>query len=375
MNAFIQPQAQSLDKLRQFFDGYAAQLINLQQQQVDEALKRRQVAPQESTRLEEIYKISLKLGKDIPLDKIKHKILQQLDAAADFIRDFHIGVLGQKTAYFQLHEIEIYMDYKIKSLFRFSSGKLLIHIPYSAWWFDFYTLTSQEIAIRWENGDQLHKLSPIHRYWWLLNPIGEFRASLRSMLKQAGQNQILKIDNLLDKFGLNRLGSKYNSAEEGRFKDEAIALLKDTVSSDKLGRDLTLILKNQSESMLLQLLSKYKHNLIDPRQREAMVEVGALTMQEAQQQEDSHVNIKMFGMVNVGNYHRIDVAINLNSGDLKKYVQPITRQIDINVVLWGMVNVYTIDDVTVKPSVHWSLAVDWETAALEKSLKELHLLQ
>lgn len=375
MDTSIQPQTRSAEDMREFFHQYAAKLLNLQQQQVDEALKRRQVAPQESTRLEEIYQISLKLGKDIPLDKVKHKILQQLDAAADFIRDFHIGILGQKTAYFQIHEIEIYLDYKIKPLFKFSSCKLLIHIPYSAWWFEFRTLTSQEIAIRWEKGDQVDKLSPIHKYWWLLNPIGEFRASLRAMLKQAGQNQILKIDNLLDKFGLNSLESSSKRVEEGRFKDEAIALLKDTASSDKLGRDLTLILKNQSESMLLQLLSKYKHNLIEPRQREAMVEVGALTMQEAQQQEDSHVSIKMFGMVNVGNYHRIDVAINVNSGDLKKYVQQITRQIDVNAVMWGMVNVYTIDDITVKPSVHWSLAVDWETAALEKSLKELHLLQ
>jgi hypothetical protein len=82
----------------------------------------------------------------------------------------------------------------------------------------------------------------------------------------------------------------------------------------------------------------------------------------------------MFGFVNVGNYHRIDVALNLSSGYLNKYIEVIPRKANIKAVLFGFVNVYTIDDITVKPNFHGGMKLNFETAALEKSLKELQLL-
>ena len=43
-------------------------------------------------------------------------------------------------------------------------------------------------------------------------------------------------------------------------------------------------------------------------------------------------------------------------------------------VQFGFVNVYTIDDVMVKPNLHRLVNIDFETAALERSLRELDLL-
>lgn len=88
-------------------------------------------------------------------------------------------------------------------------------------------------------------------------------------------------------------------------------------------------------------------------------------------EEQSKLNLKMFGFVNVGNYHRIDVALNLSSGYLKKYVEIVPRKTEIKALQFGFVNVYTINDITVKPSFHSAIKINFETAALERSLREL----
>jgi hypothetical protein len=78
--------------------------------------------------------------------------------------------------------------------------------------------------------------------------------------------------------------------------------------------------------------------------------------------------------VNVGNYHRIDVALNLSSGYLKKYVELVPRKVELKAIQVGFVNVYTIDDITVKPNFHGAMKLNFEAAALERSLRELQLV-
>ena len=82
----------------------------------------------------------------------------------------------------------------------------------------------------------------------------------------------------------------------------------------------------------------------------------------------------MWGFVNVGNYHRIDVDLNISTGYWKKYIELVPRKANVKAVQFGFVNVYTIDDITVKPNLHRSVNIDFETAALERSLQELDLL-
>jgi hypothetical protein len=118
----------------------------------------------------------------------------------------------------------------------------------------------------------------------------------------------------------------------------------------------------------------FKKNLADPGQMEELIDAGILTLQEVIHEEQSQVEIKMFGFVNVGNYHRIDVALNLSSGYLKKYVELVPRKALIKATLFGFVNIYTVDDVTVKPNYHGAIKLNFEAAALEQALRELQLI-
>ncbi|NEP53468.1 MAG: hypothetical protein F6K65_33600 [Moorea sp. SIO3C2] len=151
-------------------------------------------------------------------------------------------------------------------------------------------------------------------------------------------------------------------------------MIKNSVNEDKLGIDLEVVLKDQDEATLGKLLGLFRQNLADAGQMEELIEAGALTLQQAVFHEQSEIDIKMFGFVNVGNYHRIDVSLNLSAGYLKKYVELIPRKAVIKAIQFGFVNVYTIDDITVNPSFHGAIKLYWETAALEKSLQELSLV-
>lgn len=364
------------------FQQYAANSLRNQQQEVNEALSRRQIPPSKVPQIEDAYSILLKLGDTdtIPFTSIQKPILQQIDAATCFIRDFHINVLGQRTSLFHLYEIEIQIDEKINYSFSFESGKLLIQIP--AWQVSTLNrhLSYQEMKSRWQRGEHLPKRSPLRQIWWLFNPMGEFRSNLRAVLMLAIQKQILGIDKLFVKFGIAETDEgKSQSGEEGAsegqsFKESAINFLKQSVNEDKLGVSLEVILKNQKEATLVQLLGLFKNNLADGGQMEELIEAGTLTLQEMIHEEQSQVNIKMFGFVNVGNYHRIDVAINLSSGYLKKYIELVPRKADVKATLFGFVNVYTIDDITVKPNFHGAMKLNFEAAALERALRELQLV-
>jgi len=363
------------------FTSYTTEALRHQNLAVSDSLNRRQIPPSQVRPLERSYQISLKLGDDLPLNPIKKQILQQIDAVVYFLRDFHIGVLGQRTSLFHLYDVEIQVESHLRYQLTFESGKLLIQIPY---WqmavLDRY-LPYQKLKYRWHRGNHLPKSSPIRKTWWLVDPIGELRYNLRSMLVLAIQKQILGIDKLFVKFNLLDNGNQKHRAVQGdhqnqtELKHHAIAFLKATVKEEKLGVNLDLVLENQDDATIAQLLAVYKKYLADIEQMEELIETGAFTLQEKLNEEQSQVDVKMFGFVNVGNYHRIDVAVNVSKDYLKKYVDVIPRKTDIKAVQFGFVNVYTIDDITVKPNFHGALTLNFETAALERALKELELVQ
>ncbi|MEA5469882.1 hypothetical protein [Spirulina sp. 06S082] len=360
-----------------FCSDYAHNSLKTQDREVRESLVRRQIPPQKVRRLETSYNITIKLGNNLNIQPVRKIILYQIDAAANFLRDFQIGILGQRTTLFQLYEIEFSFDRNSKFTFDFSAGKLFIKLPYwKAQWFSEY-LKYTELRQLWTKGEHLPRLSPIRRVWWLFDPLGEFRSNLKSTLILAVQKQILGIDKLLIRFGL--LEAEENSEQSGKlsssipqsFKQGTIAYLKSAIDEKKLGFNLEFVLENQDDNSLLKLLQKFQQNLTDPQQIEEIIDVAALTLQDTLRQEQSNVDIKMFGLVNVGNYHRIDVDLNLSTGYLRKYVEIIPRKADIKAIQFGLVNVYTIDDITVTPNFHSAIKLDFKTAALEKALQEI----
>lgn len=376
----IYPRNQAYRAFLEQFTSYATAALSNHHQSVRESLNQRQIPSHQICPLPQAYQISLKLGKNLPLNPIKKRILQQVDAIVYFLRDFHIAVLGQRTSVMPLYEVEIQVESNLRYHLNFEAGKLLIQIPY---WqialLDRY-LPANHLKSSWHSGKHLPKFSPLRQIWWLVNPIGELRSNLRWMLVVAIQKQILRIDKLFVKFNLlDHPNPKQPNIPEHRqddrgLKRQAIAFLKGTVKEEKLGVNLELVLENQDDAKITQLLAVYKKNLADIHQMEELIETGTFTLQEKLSEEQSDVDIKMFGFVNVGNYHRINVAVNFSKDYLKKYVEVVPRKTDIKAIIFGFVNVYTIDDITVKPNFHGALTLNFETAALERALKELQLV-
>lgn len=371
------PRSRNYEDFLNFFQDYAIQALRNRDEEVSDALRRRQIPPSKIRPLDETYTIVLKLGSNLRLNPIKKQVLKQIEAAAYLIRDFQIGILGQRTGVFHLYEVEIQIERHIPYALTFESGKLLVQIPY--WQASFLEryLPYQQLKTLWHRGEQFAKRSPVRRAWWLFDPIGEFRTNLRTMLLLAVQKQILGIDKFFTKFGLadTETQARVTDGEPKKrgFKEGAIAYLKTTVDEDKLGINLDLALKDRDDKSVARLLSLYKQNLADPGQMEELIDAGILSLQEYLCEEQSQVDIKMYGFVNVGNYHRIDVTLNLSAGYLKKYVELVPRKTDVKAVQFGFVNVYTIDDITVKPNFHGAMKLNVEAAALERALQELQL--
>lgn len=381
------------EPLLSFLQQYATDSLKRKNQDVIESLRRRRIDTDKLPSLENSYKIFLKLGSNIPLERIENQILEQIDAIAHFIADFQIGTLGQPNTLFQIYEVEIVIDFHIQYALNFELGKFSIQFPY--WQLNLLNrqLPYQAIKDIWNRGRHLNKFSPILRYWWLFNPLSEFRSNLRAMLLLGVNKQILGIDKLFLDLGWTDAGDRQALALKDEAKDnteennqsrgglavsvarqEILSFLKATINEEKLPVNLEQVLKEQDEHTLIQLISSFKKNLASPNQIEEILDAGILVLKEVIQEEQSQVDVKMFGFVNVGNYHRIDIALNLSSGYLKKYIEVIPRKAAIKAILFGFVNVYTIDDITVKPNFHGVMKLNFETAALEKSLKELKLL-
>lgn len=366
-----------IDEFQYFCRESALNALRRQDLEVRDALLRRQIPPQKVPRLESTYGITVRVGTGLSRHPLQAGIERQIEAAAAFLRDFQIGILGQRTTLFQLYEIELLVDKKVRRSFSYCAGKILIQLQYPKLARSRKYFRYQELLNTWNTGKHLPKKSALRRLWWLFNPIGDFRSNLKSTLILAVQKQILGLDKLLLRFGLLEASESDKIMSDNRdplvpqnFKQGVIAYLKNAVNEKKLGIDLELVLQSKDDRALLQLLRRYKETLTDPTQIEDIVDVATLTLQEAIREEQSKIDIKMLGFVNVGNYHRIDIDINLSAGYWRKYVEIIPRKNEIKALQFGFVNVYTVDDVTVAPTFHQGMRVDFETAALEKTLRE-----
>ncbi|HEY9608140.1 hypothetical protein, partial [Allocoleopsis sp.] len=297
-------QTQTSEDLLKFFQEYATELLRRQNQEVGEALRRRNIDTEKLQALENAYTISFKLSNIMYLKPIKDQVLQQINAVVDFIKDIHIGLLGQRSTLFYLYEVEIIIDKNVKKIFKWESGKLLIYIPYINLSLFKSHFSYQEIKNIWSRGEHLDKLSPIYRFWWLFNPIGEFYSNLRLMLLLAIEKQILAIDRLFIELGIIDFGKEQHPVtkdytietnsdtlnakkEHSAIHQAVFAFLKNTVNEDKLEVKLEDVLKYQDDESLIRLLILFKKNLADPSQIEEILNTGLLIFKEVIQEEQS----------------------------------------------------------------------------------------
>jgi hypothetical protein len=353
------------------FKALALDCLRSRNPQIKEALQRRQIPTGKVPSLERAYGIVVGVDDGLALDRVRPMLQQQIDAVAQFLAEFHVGVFGQPTRLMPLYEVELAVERRGKLAMAFEQGKLSLYLPYRKLRSRYWDVKILKQA--WQDGKHLNRHYPrrLRKLWWLFNPVGLFRFNLRSALVLAIQKQILGLDRLLLKI------SAPDGEERGTertIQEAAIAFLKRHVREDKLGIDLSVALNQMSDGAIVQLLNHYKENLRDPQQIEEIIDAGSFILQDTLTKEQSRIDIKMLGFVNVGNYHRIDVELHLSFGYLRKYVEVTTRQTDVKALQLGFVNVYTIDDITVKPNLHNALKLDFETAALEKTLNELPTL-
>ncbi|NJL02402.1 MAG: hypothetical protein HC910_18245 [Spirulinaceae cyanobacterium SM2_1_0] len=353
----------ALTQLQTFSDEYVAIALAARDAEVQAALARRQVLDDRLPSLAEAYRLVVQPGPRLARKpNAQTRLRQQIEAAADFLRDFQISVFGQRTLMFQLYELTIRLGVPGPKRFQFQAGHLQIARSPKP-------LTQAALQQSWNQGKHLSSQSPLRNAWWLFNPLGEVRSNLKGALLFAVQRQVLGLDRVLARLGFAELPATVE-APPG-FREQAIAYLSETVDRHKLDFDLDAALEQQSDRWLSQLLRRFRQHLLDPGGLESMLDVASLSLQETLAEERSQVKIQMFGFVNVGNYHRIDVAVNLSSGYLKKYVEVVPRQANVQATLFGFVNIYTIDDITVKPNLHQAVKLDFATAAFEQAYREL----
>ncbi len=351
-------QRSELAQLQAFSDECAAIALQARDADVQAALARRQIAGG-SPSLVDAYQLRVQPGPALARKSDARDRLQaQIEAAADFLRDFQIAIFGQRTLMFQLYELTIQLGARGRKGYHFQAGRLTIARSPKP-------LNRSRLQRAWDRGKHLGKRSPCRRAWWLFNPLGEFRSNLKGALLLAIQQQLFGLERLRARFGLATLPE--TTEPPLGFREQAIAYLHEAVDRRKLDFDLDAVLAAGSDRWLSQLLHYFRQHLRDPSEIEALLDAASFSLQEVVEREQSQVRVAMFGFVNVGNYHRIDVAVNLSAGYLKKYIEIVPRQVDLRAVLFGFVNVYTIDDITVKPNLHQAVKLDFATAAFERA--------
>ncbi|MEC4807209.1 MAG: hypothetical protein SAJ12_16130 [Jaaginema sp. PMC 1079.18] len=348
------------------FEAYGIECLRSRHLTVQEALSRRQIDSSKIPPLERAYGIVVTLEEGLKVDRLRLRLQQQIEAIAQFLAMFHIDVLGQPTRLMPLYEVELVVAKRRKLKLSLDRGRLTLAI--SPQQLRSRSGEAKYLKQAWHRGELLKDYYPrsLQKLWWLFDPIGIFRFNLRSLLVLAVQKQILGIDRILLKI---TAPEGETEGDKSSLKARAIAFLQQNVRQDKLGYDLNLVLQKYSDRALIHILHQYKDNLRDPQQIEEILDAGSLLLQDTLTQEQSGIDIKMLGFVNVGNYHRIDVAIHCNFGYLQRYVEVIPRHTEVKARQIGFVNVYTIDDITVTPNLHQALDLHWTTAALAKTLQ------
>jgi len=352
-----------LAQLQAFSDECAAIALAARDAEVRAALARRQVLSDRLPNLAEAYHLVVQPGPQLARKRdARARLHQQVEAAADFLRDFQIAVFGQRTLMFQLYELTIQLGARGPKGYQFQAGHLTIARSPKP-------LTVTALRRAWNQGRPLPKRSPVKNTWWLFNPLGEVRSNLKGALLFIVQRQVLGVDRLLARWGFLELPESVD-APPG-FREQALAYLSDAVDRRKLDFDLEAAIADRSDRWLGHLLRRFRQHLLDPEAIESILDAASFSLQETLAQEQSNVKVALFGFVNVGNYHRIDVAVNLSSGFWRKYIEIVPRKADVRAWLFGFVNVYTIDDITVKPNLHQAVKLDFATAALEQAYREL----
>ncbi len=346
---------------------YAATLMDWIQPVIDETFRFRKL---DGARLDETYRLLVDGGScwseaprwgsnnDIVSDSDRLRMVSQVQFGVEFLRRFHEDANGQGNRSFDT--VVICPRDVVGALLKLEGKTLFIGIDVVATRIQ----VKDAFALRsaWTAGEHLAANDPRRRVWPTIDPVGSLGIQLRDGIASAATYVGSRLHAVRDLTEVRlradlrdlisaHVDSELEAASGARFRDEALARI-ETLSARQLRELATL----------------WRDFVNDPDHHEGMKE-AVLATHQATANKSYDVDVLQIGIVNVGNFHDIQVAVSLQLSRGREFVPYVSIEVirnSIRVRQIGLVNVYTIDNVQVNLNVAADRGI--ETAGLRYAL-------
>lgn len=317
------------------------------------------------------------------LDRAKYRdaLEEQVKQTVLFLADYHARNLGVNRCLFKIRKIKLctaghHWNAKRIEFDRFKSelkigvgpshlaltenGKLTKD--------NLEPLTADQIKTKWNEGEMweaetyLKSLidrnhNPVRQYWPFLNPISEERVALREIFRQDGLKLAQLVRSWLLQDDLSLLTGLITTARKFAEGEKTVERLKKLEGAETIS-----------------LGEKWADKLASPKAAEdmAVATITSVLKKHVEKQKQAKIDRKQIGVVNVENFHDIDV--DLRTGDALAFQEQIVvpENIEIKVSQVGIVNVSTTDRVTVNVALAALSSSDaFEKATLSSVLKDV----
>ncbi len=296
---------------------------------------------------------------DIVSDADVRAMTRQVEYAVEFLARFHEDANGYPNRFFD--RVALCPDGQIGGRLALQGRVLYVGVSY---WFGRIT-TRDAFAVRsaWTGGEHLEASYPtLSAIWFLLDPVGTPRLVLRDAVAAAASH-----------IG-DRLAGALEQPERGLRADLLDLVRRHTIEGYRPDegepmRDLAVEeVEAMDEARLRELAELWQGFVTDPEHWEGMTE-AVLATHQATARNAYDVDLEQWGVVVVGNFHDVTVDISAfmpRNRDFVRYVQIEQVPQSVRVRQYGLVAVYTMDDVEVGLAVTADRGV--ETAGLEHAL-------
>ncbi len=281
---------------------------------------------------------------------------EQVNQTAAFLSDYHARNLGNNRSLFKIRHIKLCTaglpwDSKMMEFDRFKSELRLNIGPTrlrtvgngSLTRNNLNFLTAKQIKAKWDAGEMWEsetylkdlvdrKKNPVRVFWPFLNPVSEERVFLREAIRRDGLKLADAVRNWIHQDDLSL--QKGLLATASKFKD---------------GADLSARIQKLSGLAAFNLGQSWADKLADGKAAEDMATAVLVSVLKKHVEKQKQISIerKQYGLVNVENFHDIDV--DFTTGDAQAFQEQVVvpENIEIKVTQVGVVNVSTTDRVSV----------------------------
>ena len=249
----------------------------------------------------------------------------QLKEAVGFMNDLYVASHGEPRN-LTIRELVVMPWWKSGSwgTIRQRDERLVLgvmHVP----GYGLVVRPKETLRAKYDDGKHLSRGTPLRKYWYFLNPVGEFRTQLRNSISKAAKFLSGRLESL---------GKSRDVASLSHGLKEAAQTLK---LSEAEQAALTTAIAGRTPEELRDFVADWKSYVDDPSRIQIDVEP---------QTRDGNVKVRVWSLLaGYGNYHRVKVTV--RTGDNDKLDQLRTTG-DIDVQVTGALFAgYTIDDVDV----------------------------